>query len=195
LQQSIATELLGKLQKLDSTLIQEVGSESMLFVSPFQLKSITAELQSHQIPYRVLGSPNALVCMFEFFRGELGWPEKTSKGLCRVTPIEDQLFIDGAVSQLEPGVYTAAIHEFGDLSKGIHSAGGVYRKLKDVIVDQDGKASWNETVQGELWEWVGKSMCLQKGSESICGILARSAGVFENKKRVCACSGKTIWEE
>jgi copper chaperone for superoxide dismutase len=27
------------------------------------------------------------------------------------------------------------------------------------------------------------------------GIIARSAGVFANTKRVCACSGKTLWEE
>ena len=28
-----------------------------------------------------------------------------------------------------------------------------------------------------------------------CGIIARSAGLFQNKKTVCTCSGKTIWEE
>ena len=28
-----------------------------------------------------------------------------------------------------------------------------------------------------------------------CGIIARSAGLFENEKRVCACTGKTLWEE
>lgn len=28
-----------------------------------------------------------------------------------------------------------------------------------------------------------------------CGIISRSAGIFENQKRVCACDGVTIWEE
>ncbi|CAF0822838.1 unnamed protein product [Didymodactylos carnosus] len=28
-----------------------------------------------------------------------------------------------------------------------------------------------------------------------CGIIARSAGLFENTKRLCTCSGATIWEE
>lgn len=28
-----------------------------------------------------------------------------------------------------------------------------------------------------------------------CGIISRSAGIFENQKQVCACDGVTIWEE
>ena len=28
-----------------------------------------------------------------------------------------------------------------------------------------------------------------------CGIIARSANVYENIKKVCACSGKTLWDE
>ncbi|KAG0051560.1 hypothetical protein BGZ83_003569 [Gryganskiella cystojenkinii] len=33
------------------------------------------------------------------------------------------------------------------------------------------------------------------GRGIICGIVARSAGVFENAKKVCLCDGTTIWEE
>lgn len=28
-----------------------------------------------------------------------------------------------------------------------------------------------------------------------CGIIARSAGLFQNPKRICACDGLTLWEE
>ena len=28
-----------------------------------------------------------------------------------------------------------------------------------------------------------------------CGIIARSSGLFENSKRICACDGVTLWEE
>lgn len=28
-----------------------------------------------------------------------------------------------------------------------------------------------------------------------CGIIARSAGIFQNFKRICACDGVTIWDE
>ncbi|KAJ1984139.1 copper chaperone [Dimargaris verticillata] len=33
------------------------------------------------------------------------------------------------------------------------------------------------------------------GPGVLCGIIARSAGAFQNSKQVCACSGKTLWEE
>lgn len=28
-----------------------------------------------------------------------------------------------------------------------------------------------------------------------CGIIARSAGLFQNPKQICACDGVTLWEE
>ena len=44
---------------------------------------------------------------------------------------------------------------------------------------------------------VGRSMCLYAahGRPLMCGIIARSAGVFENTKTICACSGRTLWQE
>lgn len=28
-----------------------------------------------------------------------------------------------------------------------------------------------------------------------CGIIARSAGLFQNSKKFCACDGNTLWED
>ncbi|XP_011310819.1 copper chaperone for superoxide dismutase-like isoform X1 [Fopius arisanus] len=33
------------------------------------------------------------------------------------------------------------------------------------------------------------------GQKLACGIIARSSGVFENTKRICACDGTTQWDE
>ncbi|KAF7991776.1 hypothetical protein HCN44_010577 [Aphidius gifuensis] len=33
------------------------------------------------------------------------------------------------------------------------------------------------------------------GDRIACGIIARSSGIFENTKKICACSGKTLWDE
>lgn len=60
----------------------------------------------------------------------------------------------------------------------------------------------------EVWELVGRGLCVEpvggpaggggdgeeRGRE-VCGVVARSAGVWENEKVVCGCSGKTVWEE
>ena len=31
--------------------------------------------------------------------------------------------------------------------------------------------------------------------DTVVGVIARSAGVWDNDKTVCSCTGKTLWEE
>ncbi|KAJ2846786.1 copper chaperone [Coemansia brasiliensis] len=35
----------------------------------------------------------------------------------------------------------------------------------------------------------------RSGPGILAGVIARSAGLFENDKQVCACSGNTLWTE
>ncbi|KAI5718308.1 hypothetical protein M8J77_019339 [Diaphorina citri] len=44
---------------------------------------------------------------------------------------------------------------------------------------------------------VGRSLVIEDGANNrlACAVIARSAGVTENKKVICACDGVTIWEE
>lgn len=47
--------------------------------------------------------------------------------------------------------------------------------------------------EGFVVERVGED---KQGPDGVVlGVVARSAGVWENEKVVCACSGKTVWEE
>ncbi|KAJ2340155.1 copper chaperone [Coemansia erecta] len=71
-----------------------------------------------------------------------------------------------------------------------------------------------ETERFKVWEIIGRSMVigasaddLGKGASAqskadggsgpgiLAGVVARSAGLFENDKQVCACSGNTLWAE
>ena len=60
----------------------------------------------------------------------------------------------------------------------------------------------------KVWDIIGRSVVVHEypddgrseghgggGGGVACGIVARSSGLFENKKMVCTCSGQTIWEE
>jgi copper chaperone for superoxide dismutase len=185
------------LMKQDDTVsIHNENGEYSLTCSPTKLALITQTLNSMGYEYKIVGNPNALVCIFEFFKGAIGFPEKHSKGLARIVPITHKtLMVDGSLSGLEPGHYSVSLRQYGDLSLGVKSTGAAEIILADCHVQQDGVASFSTIIDGEIWQWIGKSICLERGEESICGILARSAGVFENTKRVCSCSGKTIWEE
>jgi copper chaperone for superoxide dismutase len=87
--------------------------------------------------------------------------------------------------------------------------------LGNIEIEENG---WGDLVleskRVKVWDIIGRSMVitsgkddLGKGSSSkskwdgasgagvLCGIVARSAGAFENVKKVCACSGATLWEE
>ncbi|KAJ2655994.1 copper chaperone [Coemansia sp. RSA 1285] len=71
-----------------------------------------------------------------------------------------------------------------------------------------------ETTRFKVWEIIGRSMVVAEraddfgkgaardskingnsGSGILAGVIARSAGLFENEKQVCACSGNTLWAE
>ena len=63
----------------------------------------------------------------------------------------------------------------------------------------------------QIWEMIGRSMVVSKMAppreggakerfekedpDTLVGVIARSAGVWDNDKTVCSCSGKTVWEE
>ncbi|KAI7908232.1 superoxide dismutase [Cokeromyces recurvatus] len=133
--------------------------------------------------------------------------------------------IDLTVEGLKPGKHGVHIHESGDVSQGWASTGdhfnptnvdhgnvdiGHVGDLGNVVVDENG---WGDLViesrRIKVWDIIGRSMVITEdeddlkpttkdgnsGSGVLCGIIARSAGAFENTKTVCACSGNTLWEE
>ncbi len=69
-------------------------------------------------------------------------------------------------------------------------------------VDETGRGSLLGEVDWRVWEMVGRGVVVERlgegsgrGNGLVVGVVARSAGVWENEKVVCACSGKTVWEE
>lgn len=87
--------------------------------------------------------------------------------------------------------------------------------LGNIIAGEDGRASFRlEDEQLKVWDVIGRSLVVDSGEDDLgrgghplskvtgnsgerlaCGIIARSAGLFENPKRICACDGVTLWEE
>lgn len=80
------------------------------------------------------------------------------------------------------------------------STGAPLVNLGRIVPDKDGYGDLFKEVDGELWEWVGRACVVeakgQTGPGSVfAGVVARSSGVWGNDKTVCACSGRTMWEE
>lgn len=95
--------------------------------------------------------------------------------------------------------------------------GAVYRgndgkgegELGTVDVNRNGRGALIVEIGWQVWEMVGRGMVVRrvdggdevnregegKDVDTVVGVVARSAGAWENEKVVCACSGKTVWEE
>ncbi|KAF7725039.1 hypothetical protein EC973_000446 [Apophysomyces ossiformis] len=164
----------------------------------------------------------AAVCIFDTFGDNPALPmPSNTNGLARFVQIDKETcLIDLTVQGLTPGKHGVHIHELGDISRGWMSAGDHFNPtnedhgnhvgdLGNVEVGTDG---WGDLVlessRVRVSDVIGRSMVITEGEDPcsplnswqggrgvLSGIIARSAGTFENMKKVCACSGKTLWEE
>nr|CAD7602575.1 unnamed protein product [Timema genevievae] len=130
--------------------------------------------------------PGPQVAAVAMLGGETGCGLGPVKGVVRFLQMEqDRCLIDGTIDGLEPGHHGLHIHELGDLSGGCDTFEDKLVKVGDII---------------------GRSVAVNQGPDDpasrggdeqriACGIIARSAGMFENSKRICACDGVELWDE
>ncbi|CAF1504710.1 unnamed protein product [Rotaria sp. Silwood1] len=141
--------------------------------------------------------------------------KRRTHGLVRFIQADDeQCIIEGSVDGLIPNSSARInIHEYGDLSNGCDSCGDYYDSsfsssqkrsgeltgmLGQVTTDEHGTANFrllNRCIR--VPDIIGRSFVIQNSDSQrvACGIIAKSAGLFENTKRLCTCSGATIWQE
>lgn len=127
------------------------------------------------------------------------------RGLARIIRNSPQsILIDLTVQGVTPGNYVATIRQTGDISDGAASTGQVWGsdilskqgdKPRGVLgtvqvgVDKKGSAFLERSIQ--IWEIIGRSMILSRGTPEVredqtalVGVIARSAGIWENDKKV-----------
>ena len=158
----------------------------------------------------------AAVCILETHALNVRDPVR---GLARIVQLHEQMtLIDLTVKGLAPGDYGVTVRECGDISRGTASTGGIWGSstgtllekelpkglIGRVQVDQDGRGGVFLECSFQVWEILGRSMVLSRSlggttpednPNTLVGVIARSAGVWDNDKTVCSCSGKTLWEE
>lgn len=137
------------------------------------------------------------------------------KGVVRFVQITNKCcIVDGTIDGLVPSTNcTVSIHECGDISQGCASIGEyynptgasenqrIYGLLGTVTSDEKGRAQFRfEDEVLRLPDVIGRALCITKVNGNrkervSCGIIARSAGLFQNPKTICACDGVSIWDE
>ncbi|KAI0402949.1 heavy-metal-associated domain-containing protein [Xylaria palmicola] len=142
--------------------------------------------------------------------------EREVRGLARIVQVSPtSTLVDLTVRGVAPGKYYASIREYGDLKFGAASTGPVWAGgsgttqprgiLGSVEVDRDGRGAAFLDHPFQVWEVIGHAMTLssQDGAQgelkndenTVVGVIARSAGMWDNDKTVCSCTGKTLWDE
>lgn len=168
---------------------------------------IIAAFQKHgwDAILRGSGKPNSsAVAILEDFKGET-MREGLVDGLARIVQVgEHRTMFDITINgpELPAGEYTVSVNENGDISRGIATTGKEMYTFPETLKCTStgngarGHAFWAAPLQA--WEVIGRSFVLkQVGGENqtLGGVIARSAGAWENDKQVCACTGKTVWQE
>lgn len=166
---------------------------------------------------RGTGKPNsAAVSILESFLD--ADQQRPVKGLARIVSVgaESTLF-DISLNGLAKGKYHVAIQSSGDLSEGPMSTGPERLYLGEVNVAEGNEETPTPGLddikaldgfhgaayfrkQTGIADLIGRSMVVNQKRNvlepsSLVGVIARSAGVWENTKTVCSCSGKTVWQE
>ncbi|XWS38459.1 hypothetical protein CRYUN_Cryun19dG0133000 [Craigia yunnanensis] len=134
-------------------------------------------------------------------------------GVVRLAQVSMELArIEASFSGLSPGKHGWSINEFGDLTRGAASTGKVFNSsnegtdkeplgdLRTLDVDKNGEAFYTGVKQQlRVADLIGRSIAVYETEDKsdlglTAAVIARSAGVGENYKKICACDGTTIWE-
>ncbi|KAG5674867.1 hypothetical protein PVAND_004812 [Polypedilum vanderplanki] len=124
------------------------------------------------------------------------------KGVVRFCSSQKSIIvIDGVIDGLkENKEHKFGIYEYGDLSDGCNNLGEVYKNaIYNVNSNDKGRIVLRRTTDNDLTisDIIGRGVCISNdsGEKLACGVISRSAGVFQNFKRICLCSGKLLWDE
>jgi len=150
-----------------------------------------------------------------------GGKDRLVRGLARMVQVSSTTtLVDLTLRGVAPGAYRATIREYGNLANGASSTGPVWSSgqasekgldaargfLGIVEVDTSGHGSAFFNRPFQIWEVIGHAMVvsphdetegspLANDADTVVGVIARSAGMWDNDKTVCSCTGKTLWEE
>lgn len=159
---------------------------------------------------------SAAVCILETHASSV---KDQVRGLIRMVQVSSSMtLLDITLKGVSPGIYNVSVRERGDISEGAGSTGGIWDLLQaqKELPPRPAKGVWGTLEVGQsglgsvfmdkpiqIWEMIGRSIVVSKKQDNynkedpdtLVGVIARSAGVWDNDKTVCSCSGKTVWEE
>lgn len=134
-------------------------------------------------------------------------------GIARFVQIAPSSVLMDMTVRLPPSstnqTFNVYVSTTGNVVDPPRTTGEALYQLGRITPDKDGYGDLFKEVDGELWQWIGRGCVVQAATSGVpagpaadakpgsifAGVVARSSGVWGNDKTVCACSGRTMWEE
>ncbi|KAI4311691.1 hypothetical protein MLD38_036566 [Melastoma candidum] len=203
----------NKLQAVDGVKHVEVdlSNQVVRVLGALPVKTLTEALEQTGRKARLIGQGVPEDFLISAAVAEFKGPEIF--GVVRFAQVNMELArIEATFSGLSPGKHGWSINEFGDLTRGAESTGKVFNPTVDVTTDKPlgDLGTLNADEKGEAFfsqvkeklrvaDLIGRSIALYETDDRsdkgiTAAVIARSAGVGENYKKLCTCDGTTIWE-
>ena len=108
--------------------------------------------------------------------------------------------LDAVIDGLETGkLYHLGIFEYGDLSEPNYSSIGkeTFPFAHNVSANSSTLNIKSKVENCDLASFIGRAFAIKTSGSTIigAGIMARASNIMNNTKKICACDGKTLWEE
>ncbi|KAF0891485.1 hypothetical protein E2562_009898 [Oryza meyeriana var. granulata] len=206
------TAVKNKLQTLEGIKNIEVdlSNQVVRVLGSLSVKTMLDALQQTGRDARLIGQGNPNDFLVSAAVAEFKGP--VIFGVVRLAQVNMELArVEATFSGLSPGKHGWSINEYGDLTRGAESTGKVYSPsdyrsdkplgdLGTLEAGENGEAQFSASKEKlKVVDLIGRSIALYAAEDRsdpgvAAAVIARSAGVGENYKRLCTCDGVTIWE-
>lgn len=125
-------------------------------------------------------------------------PDGKIQGLTRLIQVADEKTLFNVTVDRTYAGSSVDLFSFGNLTNPPESLGSKLFNILKVpfpsapLKTQPTVSTYTIINDCPLYSLIGRAVHTSSG---LSGIVARSAGLWENDKVVCTCSGKTVWEE
>eukprot|EP00252_Welwitschia_mirabilis_P021830 TRINITY_DN5717_c0_g1_i1.p1 TRINITY_DN5717_c0_g1~~TRINITY_DN5717_c0_g1_i1.p1 ORF type:complete len:330 (+),score=61.27 TRINITY_DN5717_c0_g1_i1:29-991(+) len=208
-----ASTVRNKLETLDGVKKVDVDLENQVVrvLGSTSVRTLTTALEQTGMKTRLIGQGSPEDFLVSSAVAEFKGPK--IYGVARFAQVNMELCrVEANFSGLSPGINSWCINEFGDLTNGAASTGKVYNApvshdlteplgdLGQLNADDHGEASFSGVKPMlKVVDLIGRAVVVYDGEDKskpgvAAAVIARSAGVGENYKKVCTCDGTIIWE-
>lgn len=203
----------NKLQTLDGVknVEADLSNQVVRILGTSPVKTLTEALEQTGRKARLIGQGVPEDFLISAAVSEFKGPDIF--GVVRLAQVNMELArIEASFSGLSPGKHGLSINEYGDLTKGAASTGKIFNPtnqetvkeplgdLGTLDVDEKGESFFSAVKQKlRVADLIGRSIVIYRTEDKsdpgiTAAVIARSAGVGENYKKLCTCDGTTIWE-